>query len=380
MKQDSLNLVRMITWLPVGGIERRIVATLPKLREKGWNPRVLCLREEGELADDLRKNGIPVDVIPLKSRLSPPGIYKISKYLKKHATTVVHTHMYRANIPGTLAARLAGVPAIFGHIHNVNSWNSSRQSFVDKLVSPLRSKTFTVSRAVQKDVIQTLGKSTDAFPVLYNGVDIDKFYPSPELREKTRAELGLSDEVCFLVPARLHAQKNPNGVIEAFSQSLSQLPPHLAEKTVLVFAGEGKERENMEKSILQKNLQSSVRLLGSRSDMPSLYNACDCMILSSFKEGFSNAIVEALATGTPVIASDVGGNAEAIGTDRTVGWIHPSGDADKLSDQIQYVVQEGSKLLSSMSQACRERAEAFSLDNMVTQTDQFYRSALQRNV
>lgn len=369
-------LVRVITWLPVGGIERRLAAVAPRLKEMGWSPRILCIREEGPLAADLRDAGIPVDVVPAGSRLSPSGIRAVARYFHQHQASVVHTHMYRSNVPGTFAARLAAVPAIFGQIHNVDTWRTRRQQMMERLAASLRTATFAVSGAVQHNVVETLRLPIEKVPILYNGVDTEVFVPDADLGGRTRAELGIpGGKVVFLAAARLHPQKNHAGMIRAAEAALSRMEGR--DLPLFLFVGDGPDREGVEARAAASPFATQFRFLGSRSDMKALYNAADVFLLSSFKEGFSNAVVEALACGRPCLVSDVGGNSEAI-TGESVGWVHGRGDEAALAGQIAEAAGMGRGALNAMSDDCRRRAEQFSLDAMVRKTSEFYASALGR--
>jgi len=364
--------VRLITWLPVGGIERRLSAVVPRLADAGWDMRVICLREEGPLANDLRAKGIPVEVITLRTRLSPPGIAALRRRLREIAPDVVHSHMYRSNIPGTIAARLAGVKTIFGQIHNVDSWDTPRQAMMDRAVSRWRTGTIAVSGAVQADVMKRLGLPAERVPLLYNGIDTDAFQPNAALRGATRNELGIAPaSVAILVPARLHPQKNPRGMLEAYAKAIEGWP---GPPPVLLFAGAGKLEEEVRVRVAAMP-GVDIRLLGARDDMAALYNASDAIALASFKEGFSNALVEALACGKPAIASDVGGNREAV--DRPdVGWVHGAGDVETLAAHLREALALGVDGLAAMAPACRSRAMDFSLNALVSRTDALYRQGM----
>lgn len=367
-------VVRVITWLPVGGIERRLVAVAPRLREMGWNPRVLCLREEGPLAEPLRDAGIPVDVVPLSSRLSPSGIRAVARYFHQHQASVVHTHMYRSNVPGTFAARLAAVPAIFGQVHNVETWGTVRQKMMERLAASMRTATFAVSGAVQRNVVETLRLPVEKVPILYNGVDTDAFRPDAALGETVRAELGITGEkVVFVMAARLHPQKNHAAVIRAAEKALARMEGSAL--PFFLFVGDGPRREDLEARVAASPHREQFHFLGGRDDMQALYNAGDVFLLPSLKEGFSNAVVEALACGKPCLVSDVGGNREAISGPK-VGWVHGPGDEAALAGQISEAALLGRDALRAMEEECRARAEHFSLDAMVAKTSDFYASAL----
>jgi glycosyltransferase involved in cell wall biosynthesis len=372
MTDRPLRLLRAITWLPVGGIERRLVAVLPRLAARGFDVRLVCLREYGALAEEVRAAGVPVDLIPLRSRLDPRGIRALAHLLREQRIDILHAHMYRASVPGTIAARWAGTPVVFGQVHNVGTWQGARQVWMDRFLCRWRTGMIAVSEAVRRDVMATLRLPAERVRVLYNGIDTERFRPDAELRRGGRASLGLDEATpLLLVPARLHAQKNPLGVLEAFGRAVRS-----AGTGMLAYAGGGPLEGELREAIAAAGLGDRVRLLGSRDDMPALYNAADAVVLSSFKEGFSNAVVEALACGRPVIAADVGGNREALDSAQ-VGWIHAPGDGEALARQMSEALGDPEGLRARASD-CRRRAMDFSLDRLINETERLYREAFRR--
>ena len=165
MNRDP-GLVRVITHLPVGGIERRLVAVLPRLAAKGWRASVIVIRERGALADELEASGIPIRVMPFMSRFSPPRLREMAAYLRENKTDVLHSHMYRSNAPAAVAGHMAKTPAVFAQIHNVGTWETSRQAFVDRWLCRYRTGIIAVSKAVQRDVIARLRVPESKVPVL----------------------------------------------------------------------------------------------------------------------------------------------------------------------------------------------------------------------
>ncbi len=346
---------------------------MPRLEAKGYKMNLVCTREYGALVGEMRGNGIPVQLIQFNSRFDPKAIWKLRGELIKNHTKIVHSHMYRSSVPATVAARMAGVPAIFSQVHNIDTWQSKRQVWMDRQISRFRDGVITVSRAVQQDVCENLGLPESKVPILYNGVDTEQFQPDLAGRIRLRNELKIPDDrPMVLVPARLHAQKLPIQVLLAFKaahQNLSSNP-------LLVYAGPGKMEEELRQAIINEKMQEHVVVLGRRDDMVDVYNGADLVLLSSLKEGFSNAIVEALACGKPVVAADVGGNKEAISTPE-IGWIHDCGDMEALTNQLIEALTDW-RALASRGRACRERGERFSLDAMVDDTDRLYRSVLEK--
>jgi glycosyltransferase involved in cell wall biosynthesis len=360
-----LNVLRVITWLPVGGIERKILAVLPRLDPGRFRPRVVCLRERGVLADELESAGVPVDVIPLRSRLSPTGVFRLAAHMRKHEIDIVHSHMYRSNVPATFAARLAGTPVVVCQVHNVDTWESRRQRAMDRFLCRWRDAIIGVSERVRGDVLRNLRVPPDMARVVYNGVDIARFQDRSG-RDATRAELGLAAETVVIVyHGRLVEQKNPDALLRVAERIAAT-----RHDVLLLVVGDGPCRARMESEAREKGFAGAVRFLGRRDDIPRLLAASDIAVLPSFKEGFSNALIEALAAGLPVVATDVGGNAEAVETGRS-GHIVPSGDMDALLEAVARLTDDADTR-RRMGLEAAQRAEFFSLDKMVHNVEGLY--------
>jgi len=377
LSQTPVKVTRIITWLPVGGIERRLVSIFPKLRDRGFDMNLILIREMGPLAQELIDQDFSVKLVPLKSRLDPFGILRLGKEFKATKPDILHCHMYRSSVPGTIAGHYSKVPTIFSQVHNVDTWESKRQLAMDQFLSKWRTGTIAVSRAVQQDVVKNLQIPKNKVPVIYNGCDTDKFKPDDELRKATREKLGISEsQPVVLAPARIHPNKYPLMVADAFYEVVKDLSNQV-EKPVLLFAGSGPLEDALRGWIEKEQAGEHIKMLGKRDDMVELYNASDLMVLSSSKEGFSNAVVEALSCGKPVIAANVGGNPEVIEKPEH-GWIHDSGDSGKLKEQLIEALSDVERL-KNCSEECREQGLRFNLDAMVDATEALYRKAYEEN-
>jgi len=366
MKKRPLNILRLITWLPVGGIERKILAVLPRLNRDLFRVRLVCLRELGALAPELEKAGVPVDLCPMRTRLSPSGLWNLAQYMKHHQIDLVHAHMYRAALPGTIAARLAGVPVVVSQVHNVNSWDTARQRWQDRLLCHWRNAVVAVSECVRQDVLDTLHLPEEKVRVIYNGVDLATF-SNRSVRDRVRAELGFSpQDIVVIYHGRLVPQKNPEFLVRIARDVTA--PTGQTVKVLVV--GDGSSRAAVEEAARSAGVTDRMSFLGRRDDVPDLLQAADLAVLPSFKEGFSNALVESLAAGLPTVATRVGGNAEAIETGQS-GLIVPPHDDPAALAALQSLVNAPEERLR-MAQAARQRAERFSLDRMVADVENLY--------
>lgn len=373
----------MITWLPQGGIERKIVAVLPRLNKDLFDVHLCCIRERGALADDLEAAGVPVHLVPFKSRLDPLALLKLRSLTRRLNIDLIHSHMYRANTPAT-ALRIANPRLhVIGHYHNVNTWESQRQLRMDRFMALRRSMNVAVSEAVRRNVVETLSLPEELTTTLYNCVDLDEFKrPEPLVRERLRADLGyLPRHKVVIMVARAVTQKNHTLVVESAPEILRECPD-----TQFLFAGGGPDEDAMKQKVEQLGLSKHFTFLGRRDDVPNLLATADVAILPSFKEGFSNAVLEAMACGLPVVASDVGGNAEIIEPGINGYLLETSPDATSRFGVAIHNAQFPrllKRLLTDdehrarLAEAAWQKSRHYGIDAMVREVEQLYLEILE---
>lgn len=363
--QQSYHIVRIITWLPRGGIERRLVAVLPRLNRPPFHVSLVCIRERGPLAEELEKAGVPVSVVPLRSRLDPRGLRMLARWMRDQQVDLVHSHMYRSNVPATIAARLAGVRQILCQVHNVDTWETSRQIMMERWLMRWRTAMLAVSEGVKRDIVSKLRCPPERVRVLYNGVDIQEYgsaKPEPELRH----DLGIPPGHRLVVMlARLVPQKKHTRLLQALETIRNELPP-----TSVLLVGEGTLLGEIEHEVEERRLGDIVSFAGHRNDIPQILALSDLSVVTSDREGFSNAIVESLAAGVPVVATDVGGNSEAI-VHGKCGFLVKPDDPAGLARALKTVLTDDT-FRQRLSIAARQRAKRFSLDRMLEETRRLY--------
>mgnify|MGYP002395286792 CR=1 FL=1 len=366
------HIVRIITWLPKGGIERRLVALLPRLNTSPFRVSLVCIRERGPLADELMQAGVAVSVIPLRSRLDPRGLRALSHWMREQGVDLVHSHMYRSNVPATIAARLAGVRHVLCQVHNIDTWETRRQRMMDRWLMRWRTAMLAVSNDVKRDIVAKLGCSPGKVRVLYNGIDV-KEYGSAHPNHQLRHALGIPEgNKVVVVLARLVEQKKHTRLLQALEMCRNELPP-----VSVLFVGDGKLRGELEREVETRHLGDMVSFTGHRDDIPQILALSDLSVLTSDREGFSNTIIESLAAGVPVVATDVGGNREAI-VDGECGLIVQPDELTGLARALKTVLVDDA-LRRKMSQSARMRAQTFSLENMLDETRRLYLELLTRN-
>lgn len=385
------RVLRLITWLPTGGIERKIAAVLPRLDRSLFEVHLCCIRERGPLADDLEHAGIPVHLIPFRSRMDPIGLWRLRRLVRRLRIDLVHAHMYRSNVPATLLKMYDENLIVVGHYHNVDTWEGWRQLQLDRYLARRRDMNVAVSEAVRQDVLSRLGLEEDQVRILYNGVDLEEFHPLPAPdRRAMRARLGFEgNEKLVVSVARLVAAKNQELILRSIPELLTTVP-----EARFLFVGSGPDEERLMALADDLQVGDYVRFLGRRDDVPLILGACDLSVLPSLREGFSNAVLESLACGLPVVASDVGGNGEVIepGVNGYLCEVAPAESAPARSgflglevnagQFVRYVrrLLEDDELRARASRAALETVRHFSIESMVQDVEQLYLELLEGEI
>ncbi len=363
------RVARIVSYLNVGGVEKRLLAVLKRLK-KNFEVEVICIHSRGKLAPKFEEAGIPVTVIPFKSRLHPISLYQLARYLRKRRIDIVHTHMYRPNVSGTLAARIAGVPVVISNVHNVDHWDTNRQVWMDRVLYPWRDRIIAVSESVRRDYLEKIWVAPERVKVIYNGVDIPEL-PSNLDKDIVKRDLGITPyQKVVACIARLVPQKGHKFLLECYSYV-----EEIHHNVVLLIIGDGPSRGYLESYSESLGLKS-VRFLGESGDIVKLLSITDVVVLPSLKEGFSNVILESMSAAVPLLVTDVGGNEEAI-TNGGVGFVVPSGDVGIFEKSILFLLESERTSRAMGRRGLRRVNKCFSIDRMVTDTILLYSELLE---
>jgi glycosyltransferase involved in cell wall biosynthesis len=362
------KILRIITHLPVGGVENKLLELLPLLTGD-FEVRIVCIRERGALADAFVQNGIPVHLIPISGRYSPLGIGKLVSFIRQYGIDLVQTHMYPSNISGTVAARMAGISNVVSNVHNVDHWANHSQIRQDKWIMRLRKKVVCVSQAVKKNVIQHTGIPDNKCVVIYNGINLSKFIPGKE-RMEMRREFGWGEkEVVIGMIARITDKKDP----KTFLTTAKIVAEKVSEaRFIIVGKPEGRKElwNELQHLAVGCGLENKLVFTGLRQDINRLLAGMDISVLTSIREGFSNTILESMAMGLPVVATNVGGNAEAIRHNEN-GFITAVKDPNNIADFLVKLCVDQSLRLE-MGKVSSNRVKLFSIDKMVSEYKKLY--------
>jgi glycosyltransferase involved in cell wall biosynthesis len=369
MPEMKGRVAMVISYLPFGGAEQLLLLLAPRLRDLGWGVSVVCIRKAGDMAPLFEREGIRVEVIPFSSRWSPRSLYRLARHFKKQRIDIVHTHMYRSNTSGTAAARLGRVKVVISHIHNMNHWDDFRQLLVDRMLARYRDVIIAVSQGVRRNYLERARVSADKVIVLYNGVDLEPFSKG-QFDAELATDLGIQQgEKVVSIIARLHEQKRHVDFLAMAAEVLKQVP-----KARFLIVGKGRLREQLEQRAIDLGIAQRCIFTGYRNDIAQMLALSDVAVSCSDKEGFSLSLIETLGAGVPIVATDVGGNAEAI-VDGQSGFIVPPRRPDLLAQRVAELLTNH-QLHESISKCAVQRASIFSIENMCKAIDRLYTKLL----
>jgi glycosyltransferase involved in cell wall biosynthesis len=370
-----MRLVHIIVGLEGGGAEHFLTRLLERLPPR-FETSVISLSTIGVVGDRLRASGIKVSTLGMtRHSLAPATIFRLRDMLKEANPDVVQTWMYHADLLGGLVARWVGIPAI---VWSIRHGDLSLQHTKLRTVMVARACAALSHRVPDRILCCAniarlnhvrFGYADDKIEVLPNGFDLSRFKPVSGMREKIRREVGVPDHVPIVASiGRFHPQKGHRILIEAAARLRGRRPPiHY----VLVGAGLDDSNAALAGWLAEHGLQSSFSLLGIRDDVPQLLAAADALVLPSIgEEGFPNVVGEAMASGVPCIASDVGDAPFIIGD---TGFIVPRGDAGALANTMERFLAMSAQERQSYGARARQRVtENFDMNAIIQRYAEFY--------
>ncbi|HEY7523125.1 MAG TPA: glycosyltransferase [Candidatus Limnocylindrales bacterium] len=401
MPDSRPGVLHVIANLDTGGAQEVVRTLAPALAAAGFRPVVATLRD-GPLRSAIEDAGVPVVTIPGRRHAvtaphrSVPELRRVRRDLAAvvadHRIALIQTHLLRSLDFVVLSLRReAGVRGVLWTVHNARLGLRPDQvpaSAAQRiLLGPKRAGYraayrlgarigdgfVAVSDEVAASIAREIGPPADRISVIANGVDTER-YPAPVDRAAVRRELGLAEDATFLLSiGKLMRQKGHEILVEAVARLDD---PRL----VVAIAGEGELRETIERRIGDAGVGDRVRLLGLRRDVPQLLAAADAFVLPSLWEGLPMALLEAMASGLPVLATDVSGTRQVL-EDEAWGLLVPGGDAVRLAAGLRELlaVARSPERSAAMGKAARDRVVArFGVRSQAEAHAALYRSILER--
>jgi sugar transferase (PEP-CTERM/EpsH1 system associated) len=376
----TLRIMHVVNYLRRGGMEFGILKLMAGLGAEKFEHRFCTTRKFDE--DFVRAYGLErmLDVAAGSGKGLQFPLFRLKKIFQHYRPHIVHTRNWGA-LEAVPAARLAGVPVVIHSEHGYEVDNlrglPMRQRLFRKMAYGMTDVVFAVTRELRDYHARQSWTDPERLRVVYNGVDTDRFAPNAEARARVRRDLGIAETTCLIGSVgRMVPIKDYGTLLRAADQLLTR-----GADLAVLLVGSGPELDSLQRQAgAIDSLRGRIRFLGASDQVPDVLNAMDVFVLPSLGEGMSNTILEAMASGLPVVVTDVGGNPEVVG-ERNSGLLFQPGDAAALAQALDILITnpEGRRVWGSLA---RERAVTkFSLRSMMEQYKELYlNAAKQRGV
>lgn len=392
----KIKALHIITRLDKGGSAQNTLLTCHELSQKYDMVLVHGLSLESRMTNwerqsverqikEAQERGLKDISIPcLVRRIDPVrdffAFFSILRVLIREKSTIVHTHTYKAGILGCWAAKLAGVPIIVhtphGHVFYGHFSPVATRCFmiIEKITASIIDRMVTLSEGERKDYIAFSVSKPDKMVTIHSGVDVTRFMKARVNIKDKKKSLGLNTKglvvgtIGWLLPI-----KGPLYLLTAM-EVIWQSHPEIQ----LVYVGKGELEQELRAEAFRMGVSDRVTFLGWRDDIPEIMQVLDIFVLPSLNEGMGRVLVEAMAAGKPIVASNVGGIPDLV-KDGQNGFLVKPGDVNGLSFAIEKLVDD-KKMREELGKKGRAMAGNYSVEKMVEKIDALYSSLYQRRV
>jgi glycosyltransferase involved in cell wall biosynthesis len=393
--KDRIKILHVITRLDRGGSAQNTLLTCLGLTERYELVLVHGVSAESKMTDwekQIVQRGIEnakeggIRVVPLASlvrRIDPfqdlRAFFSLWRLMIREKPLIVHTHTSKPGILGRWAARMAKVPIIVhtphGHVFYGHFGPLASRFFlvIERLTAPITDRMVALTERERNDYIAFSVCNPNRIVTIHSGVEIDQYMAVAVNTDEKRKSLGLDPKglvvgtVGWLLPI-----KGPIYLLKAMERVWQSHP-----ETKLVFVGKGQLEDKLRTEAFRIGVSEKVAFLGWRNDIPEIMKVLDIFVLPSLNEGMGRVLVEAMAAGRPIVASNVGGICDLIEHGQNGLLVQP-GDVRGLAIAIKRLLANR-QMMADMGKAGRTMARRYSVEKMVEKTDALYASLCQGN-
>lgn len=373
-QQLSPLIVHIIYRLSIGGLENGLVNIINRLPEDRYRHAIICLTDSTDFSQRIKRQDVAIYQMHKRPGQDWASFYKVYSLLKQLRPAIVHTRNLAA-IEYQFCALLAGVPY---RVHGEHGWDVFdpdghivKYQWLRRILGLFIHRFIPLSQHLQDYLLERVKIPASKITRICNGVDTKIFYPRtgnrlmpdgcPQVRD---------DQIVIGTVGRMHGVKDQLTLVRAFIDACEK-SPEFAERARLFLIGDGPLRGQALELLAASHQADKAWLPGERNDIATILRSLDIFVLPSKSEGISNTILEAMATGLPVIATRVGGNPELV-LDGQTGRLVEKENVESLSVVLRDLVANDEK--------CRQFGEAayqcvqaeFSIDSMVARYQQIY--------
>ena len=392
--KNRIKILHVITRLDRGGSAQNTLLTCFGLIERYELVLVHGLSFESKMTDwekqsvqrgieKARERGVRVVPIPsLVRRIDPlrdlRAFFSLRRLMLQERPAIVHTHTSKPGILGRWAARMASVPIIVhtphGHVFYGHFGPVASRFFLmmERFTASITDCLIALTEGERNDYIAFSVCDADMISTIHSGVEIDRYTTAKVNIEDKKKSLGLSPKglvvgtVGWLLPI-----KGPMYLLNAMAQVWQSHP-----EITLIFVGKGDLEDELRTEALRMGVPERVTFLGWRDDIPEIMQVLDILVLPSLNEGMGRVLVEAMAAGKPVVASNVGGIPDLVIQGEN-GLLVPAADAKALARGIESLLANPKKR-KEMGEKGKKMAIKYGSDSMVQKIDQLYLELLRK--
>jgi glycosyltransferase involved in cell wall biosynthesis len=370
---QRITVMHLISCFAIGGAEKLVIDLAASIDKTKFDVLLCGMDMIKNSVDEtfyagLRKQGIKILMLskpPHRRRIET--VLKLRRHLKDNNVSILHTHCQSPDFYGKISALLSRTPLVFSTIHNVAGYHAIHESVLHKLTT----RYIAISETVKRYGVSELKIPSEKIEVIYNAIDTQKFSSSAVDKRAKLKELGIpAGRKIVTTVGSCEERKGHHYLIEAAEQITRKMTD-----VHFLFVGDtaaDPEFVNLMREMLgAKKLQDRISFTGTRTDIAEILSVTDIFVLPSLYEGLSIALLEAMASGLPVIATSVGSNPEVVANGIN-GFIVPPKDPQLLAHKIEGLLADPAKAADMGSQGRRRVKEAFGIDRLVRQHEELY--------
>ncbi len=364
-----MRITHVVENLNRGGLERVVIDLALAQKAAGHDCRVVCLYEEGLLAGELRAEGIAVDACGKGTGFDVAALRRMRALFRAHGSEILHSHNIIAHAYAALASRGIGVRRFLNTRHGRGVAPPGRMRLaLYSIAMRWTDRVVAVCEAARRNLAEHDRVPAAKLAVVPNGIHVERFVAASSSAHRTVADLlgvGSGIEIIGFV-GRLNWAKDLPTLIRAFAMLRRR-----GREAALALIGDGSLREELERLAADEGVGDRVVFLGDRSDVRNLLPGFDVFAMSSVSEGYSIALLEASASALPIVATDVGGNAEIV-SDGVSGRIVKPGDPALFADALEDVLADPARARAMGEAAIAWVRREGSVETMVARYQTLY--------
>lgn len=370
-------IVHIIHRLAVGGLENGLVNIVNKMSTENFRHAIVCLADYTDFRDRIANKDVEVFALHKKPGKDFLLYVRLWSLLRKLKPDIVHTRnmgTMEMLVPAMMAGVRCRVHGEHGRDTSDLDGSNKKYIFLRKLIKPFVHEFIALSKDIERWLIEVIEVDEGHLTQIYNGVDTSKF----RLANLGSAGLPIDgfankENIVISTVGRMQGEKDQLTLVKAFLLLVKRDVKYY-EKLRLVLIGDGPLRQTSLSLLKAEKVSDIVWLPGARNDTDEILRATNIFVLPSLTEGVSNTILEAMATGLPVVATNVGGNPELV-DDGVTGTLVPASNPKIMADAIQRYVDDPALRLAHGAAGIKRINLLFSMDKMVSAYEDVYRKA-----